>query len=1029
MLSRWRKPIETNIEACASQFQLVESLSQTVPNDKLQLELEDILQYWPERVLTHPSWTHTRPIGDMIPALQYRDIQVTPALVALDQGLRAHSLVNISIESLLLEQQGLSVIFGEAGSGKTTLLKQITSTLIDPLKKPSWLPLYCSLEDYSHQQTADSKTDLLMFILQQCGVQNKQQQSHWSVVLRALARHKKIKVLLLFDDLPAVSVVSKRLVLREIQALSDLFAVIVCADYAETTSKLKASNHYQLSSLTMRGRRCLIENYCSLVAQPERAIDVQTFLNASDCYANAIRTPASMLIFCAAYLQSSVVMESVSINHWALTCLVVKQLVLYQHSRSSGVLAPKALHYLETLAFNLCSHNAAQQGVFELDVLPQWSLKQGYVAELKQSVFLTRIVGMNSPWGFSDQLLQAHFCARYVLQLSEYSLSALVDKQLLNPQWLPVWKLLAASHLLAQAFWDKCKRLLSSKDRYSVVIVLLAKLMSGMSIVDGGNDLLGINLKEQLEKIIASSCYPGGYQKVLDRLKFAPAPDERQPLTDSVDKVSGNDYLGKLKTLSTLNSDYSELQVWLTEWVKSKRQLRLQPWRLTSDLTLEKSTALINISKIADAAIPIQRWLLAKVQYMDHALAVQVLQEWLIQAQSREFKTRIIRSLGELQDSAAQSFMYRQLVEINGDLQAEILSQLQVVTDKQAELISPFTSLKYHLEIRQQAIKALSYSTAPPVVYQLQALAQFDQSQPVKLAALAALKGKKLLGSIVWLVNMLNSDRFSNQLRLAAFELLMFYRNQQYPQVTAPLEQLLYRQVIIGLRNSSDIFSELAAKNSASFGPLVSQQLLHVCADHNFSDLVRGYACQALAAIGCLKAIPRLLQIINNHQYSPGETINTHSLAWSAAQAMVRLNVELAAKSRSPWLIAALTEHCLEYNLLIVQRDCRNNKGQKKTKAFAPSLDDSLDASEQLNKMRALCQYLLAHGYVSLTANNPKQMQPPLFDKPSPASISATQSVNINTGRKFLKGGKISSASASKILDRLRSLPFSGLLY
>jgi len=126
-------------------------------------------------------------------------------------------------------------------------------------------------------------------------------------------------------------------------------------------------------------------------------------------------------------------------------------------------------------------------------------------------------------------------------------------------------------------------------------------------------------------------------------------------------------------------------------------------------------------------------------------------------------------------------------------------------------------------------------------------------------------------------------------------------------------------------------------------------------------------------------------------------------LAWAAAQAIVALSLDQAAHSKSPWVSNALADHCLRHNIMQVSDKTKLTNRHKQKEEIVPKLDSSCAASEQLNSLRELCQYLLMNNYVSLAANNPKRIKPPLFDKPSPASTSPANSVNITTGRKFFK--------------------------
>jgi len=1030
MRSHRRETIKSDIGDVATKLERGERSGIAENANSTRLALEGLFRLWSERVLRQKKWNYTRPIGELIPAYSHRELHITTSLLKLNQKLLPHSLINISIVNLLREQRGLSVIFGAPGSGKSTLLKQIVKASLNIGQQSCWLPLCCSLQDYCIAKQDDPNTDLLMFSLQQLGVKSRHQQQHWSALLYSLALQKKIKVLLIFDDLHTVPMSSERIIKAEIQALSEAFNVIACTANGDEITSLRVDDYYQISRLTEREWPRLVENYCRLVDQPERSRDLVFVLSRSEFAVEFTQSPLLLLVFAAVYLQLSVVLERVSVNLSALYQQIVKQLYIYQTSRSAAqALAQPRADKIEKLAFefNEADHRRVLGGSNQ-NVC--YRAEQNFNMALKHSVFFTRDQGVNSGWYFGCQSLQSYFCARYVLRLTQQQLSALLDKQLLNPKWLPVWEILVASDQLPNVFWEKCRQLLALEDKYSVVIVLLSKLVINCRSVDVAYHKLELDLAQRLADLAINSGYGCYYRAALERLNNRVNGESRYQFKD-------RDWSGlsvnplQHRSAGTVKSHQGRYQ-WqslFSDLSHPQSLLRMQPWKLESLLVDRGPGILKNIVKVAGDAISVQYWLLNKLGLLEIKLALWILKRLFVLVKGKRLQRKIISALGKLNDSRAQSFLYGQLTTADEQQVVGILTHLQVLNVAQSETVRQFIAKRYANCIRLQAIRALSYNAENNIIYQLQALARLNSNTQIKQAALKALQGNKLLGSIAWVVDIIKNESLAIRIRAAAFELLMGYRNQHYPQVPASLESILYQAVVTWLRQPSGCLSDIAAKNSASFGPGICKLLMDVCVDRAFNENTRTHVCQALVKLADISAIPKLLQLLNHHSYPGGDKVHRHELAWSAAQAIVVLDLEQATQSKSRWVSSALADHCLRANIMLVLENTQLTEISKLKEKSVPKLDFSGAASEQLNLLRELCLYLLANNYVSLTANNPKRVKPPLFDKPSPASISTTNSVNINTGRKFLRGESISAGSANKILLRLKSLPFAGTLY
>jgi len=1026
MQRRWRETIESDVDGGAVESENIYPCFEGEASNGAPLALAGLFRLWSERVFRQKQWHNAPSIGDLIPAYSRHDLHVTTSLLKLNQRLQPHSSINISIESLLRQQRGVSVIFGGPGSGKTSLLKQVVKASLKGTQTPCWLPLLCSLQEYSIAKEHDFNTDLLQFSLQQLGVKGQHQQRHWSAVLHSLAVQKKIKVLFLFDDFQRISVFHEALIKGEVKHLSESFNVIICATHRDDVASLRVDDCYQICRLAEREWHRLVNQYCRLVEQPERSSDLLFFLSDSEFFAEYTQTPLLLLIFCAVYLKLSIVLDRVSLNLFALYKQLVKQLILYQKNLTAApVLSHPELNHIEKMAFEFSEANTERKILGDLNHSACGRVEQHYQIELKDSVFFTRSPIPNTAWLFSCQSLQAYFCAQYLLKATEKQLSESIDTHLLNPLWFPVWKILVASDQLSIIFWERCRQFLDMGDKYSVVVVFLSKLVVHSRSVAAACHLLEVDLAQLLIKLIANSQHTRHYRAALEGLTNA-VSSERGCMSEQC--LWPEQPVSQLQHETVFTGKVVEgrfhWQSLFSELSDPQSLLRIQPWKMEPLLADRGPNILKSIARIAGEAVSVQHWLLVKVQRLDTKLALWLLKKIYRQVNDKRLQRKIILALGALNESSAQSFLYEQL---RGDCQriADILSQVQVLNIAQGLIVNQFVSEKHPSRIRLQAINALSYSPENAVIYQLQVLARTDAKDVIKRAALKGLQGKRLLGSISWVVELLKNESLSTKVRAAAFELLLDYRHQYYPEVPAPLEGLLYKEVVIGLRQPTELLSDLAAKNSASFGPVISAMLIEVCESPVLKESTRIYIYQALAQLSAISAIPKLLQLLKGHTYPGEERVEEDALAWVAAQTIVVLSLEQAAQSKSPWVMLALADHCLRNNIQLISEKTELLNMKEFRGQAMPRIDFSRAASEQLGLLRSLCQYLLVNNYVSLTANNPKRFKPPLFDKPSPASVNPTNSVNINTGRKFLRGGNISIASANKILLRLQELPFS----
>ena len=86
-----------------------------------------------------------------------------------------------------------------------------------------------------------------------------------------------------------------------------------------------------------------------------------------------------------------------------------------------------------------------------------------------------------------------------------------------------------------------------------------------------------------------------------------------------------------------------------------------------------------------------------------------------------------------------------------------------------------------------------------------------------------------------------------------------------------------------------------------------------------------------------------------------------------------------------------------------------------------PKLDIKTPAKEQIDKLRLACNYALDKKLIVKTTTKKGGLKP-LFKKNQAADNERAflESVDINTGNKFLEGGSIKDETAQRIMNRLK---------
>jgi tetratricopeptide (TPR) repeat protein len=533
-ITKWRQALEMRVRKAAIGQPRCEWLSEA-PEEKRDEYLESgpLLEKWPLRLLENESWACTERVFDDIEPFPLDEIWTDLYLVNPDEPWKLLEtpsegsfidLLDSRYEKkqwfsqpagFVMEQLlGTIAVIGTPGSGKTTMLKWLARQLIFNPDGKFLLPLYVPLRLYTLvlQSPDRNRTGIVDYALEYAGINSIRQRELWSLFLTKLAGGQRDNVLFLLDGWDEVPDGERALLGKELEELAHEFSYLITSRPSAYPKRLPTDSFYEISELPWESIYQLINQWFKVIKKASLAKSVLEHLNKYPDLKRMARNPFLLTLICAlAFYKAPSTAQEIPRTRTELYREAVRIIIEQHNARNSkdpfnGTDCP----LVERLAFWLFKEAPnAPRYIFELsDFMGIGGSKRYIEKTLKPARLITRLAQKGESFHFIHPTFQEFFAACYIARKKIPEVEQLFSEIAYDPSWQEILSFTAGqvqnSKLIENLFWRRMKHLAATPDRYGFIYLQLARYVAEAGAVDGGNQLLGVDLREKLWQFVIS---------------------------------------------------------------------------------------------------------------------------------------------------------------------------------------------------------------------------------------------------------------------------------------------------------------------------------------------------------------------------------------------------------------------------------------------------------------------------------------------------------------------------------------------
>ena len=1016
LVKRWRDQFMPYLIHHIAPLNTVERFNESATQHDFEnkFNLGPILEDWPRRILEDPYWKYAEtPMPEMEPlALDdvWVDLHLSNPLENFEEERLAEYLelrdeqqrwVTEPAAFVLERVYGATAIIGPPGCGKTTLLKWFARQMISNPHGRFLLPLFVPLRKYARTRTGDTPSStggLLEFALRQCGITHPAQLRTWMTVISYLTGSERSRVLIMLDGWDEVPVVDRNLLLKEIDDLAYSFSILITSRPSGFPRMLPVSHFYEIASLTHDNSERLIRRWFAAIGAPEQAEALLRHLDDHADLRRLARNPFLLSLLCSS---SRWWTEDTIISRTSLYRQAINLIVAHHNSHHPRAITSLEQRNVERLALWLHADvpNAPRYVFDRADA--QACLNETVTLEtVLPSRLLSQLLLDQESFHFLHTTFQEYLAARALLAESPAKLRQRMRNRAYDLSWQEILCFAAGEagdEKTRQIFWQRLADMAQSPDRFGLIFTRLARFVIEAGVDDGGEALLGVDVREELwqaiNRRIEINIFADAYIELdplglLNRIEDRLSEDGDEDLKASYlrvrGRIRGNEssqalinsvmqgdkyesaiaaYAGK----SILNvAGFNMLRTAVSDESLSPQQ-RVRAMRALAGAKHSAVVATLKqlAAKDSGAAELLANEAIIALGRIGDSSASSALAELLSQTDEATRQEALIRALEATNDPIARDHLVQEiLLRLPNDplvplaLEALVGKPFFEGTETIAELLECKDP-----KVRAAAAKALGSSAKTIYGQKLTRMALDDEDRAVRLAALQSLVTQGNPQSIYQLAAIVDDDSRDEEEKARALTISVLIFERLHAMRDAGLLSVLRRLMLTALRTPHGAVAFEAITSSYLLGTELLGRLVEICHDDEVSDTIREEVCWALAQIlryrdHALKprAEEGLLALLRRESNtSPDDEPNDTSteLAQAAADALTEINPELllnepGTTSRNSLAAFSVRTGCLvfEDRIITARGDNFATETEVDEKADEPSDVMSATASE-----------------------------------------------------------------------------------
>jgi nucleoside phosphorylase len=945
-LGKWQQALKDRFSKTPFSSCVAEHDTASASSADSTLELSAMLGDWPQRLLTHRDWAFAdAPLPGMSPMSLddvWVDIQFIDPL-EFGQAKLGEDLLQ-SLETRYEERRWLAepaqfvlerlyqstALIGAPGIGKTTFLKWVARQLINNPDGRFLLPLFVPLRKYALLKQNDPNLDLVSFAIRQCGVSDANQVELWANALSYLSGTSRETVLFLLDGWDEVPADNRETLLIELQNLTHGFTSIITSRPSAYPLALPADKVYEITELPPDAIPTLVRRWFASAGRAQEATALLEHLDAHPDLRGLARNPFLLTLLCGIRYGAEQD-AALPTSRTELYQQAVNRITAHHSQRYPGHPFTEARRrHVERLALWL---------IADAPGAPQYVFDSGDVqsccddAELLDEVLLrSRLI---SQWDFDKESLhflhttfQEFLAACSLVREQAADLSQLLATHAFDAGWQEVFRFVAGrSETVRDVFWRVMAHVAASPDRFGLVFVRLARFLREAGVIDGGQQLLGLDVREVLWSRVVKNIEANVFVDACVELDVTWYVERcRKHLSEVQSELLQAQLLRSLGRIRTAESSdlllqqilsgnekdtavasYAIQEVLSADGVNTLRDALGDASRpphvrrgIIRALGFARDAEVVRaLADIAQTDATLAADALRALAHIGGADACAVLDELLSVAAGAEHKRQIIDALGEVREPAARDRLLLELTlcdPIDPLVEAILSALCENPITRGSAVLSDYLHNNESEEVREAAAWALVDSVETGVTEALGQAARQDASQKVRTAALAALRKQARPADAAWLADCVRDDNRSLIERTNALEALLWLASRYARRPDGPwLQKLATELTLLALSDPSGELTHTAADRAYLAGEQIGQRLVDIVDDATFPASAREAVCGSLGKLKHQDASNVLLKLLRRQPDTAGDEATTvtdadQRIARAAAEALSRID-------------------------------------------------------------------------------------------------------------------------------------------
>ena len=418
-----------------------------------------------------------------------------------------------------------ALVVGEPGAGKSTMIKWAARHLIADVKNQSLLPLYVPLRTYARWRARHPDGSIFVYL---AWFHHLPPDEFVSFVGDIEAGQGPLKGLckVLLDGWDEVPARMREAVSEDIYAIQHLIPLVLTSRPSGYVGSLHLDVRYQIPPLSYEAMRRLMQEWLRLDGKPELEEILCAHLDRHIAFREMARNPFVLTLLCAIASRDwpkpiphrKATLYSRLMELARDTCTVAFRHSGYAWSVRDGYAAAAA-------AFRTLDGSAEGDGYeFELSALAgPGDGEEGRTATLLElSRLITLAFERSDQWSFVHPTVHEFLAAQHLVDAArlDSASAARFEAYAMRPDWLRVMMFVCG--LLewspGHPAWSGLRAAAQKMDRFGLVALRLAAILSEVACNDGGLSLLGVDIRPLLWEHLLGAPQPRAYAAALVEL-------------------------------------------------------------------------------------------------------------------------------------------------------------------------------------------------------------------------------------------------------------------------------------------------------------------------------------------------------------------------------------------------------------------------------------------------------------------------------------------------------------------------------